>query len=116
MRVAGTLFDPALSAGGAEPQPVNVSAAYVMNAYDNFVRANATSAAFAVTLPPITQVPLGTIVVVKKTEASANAVTVTASTLGGADLIDGATTSVIAGGSRGVLRLRASAALTWDIW
>ena len=56
------------------------------------VLADATGGAFAVTLPPAAELP-GWPFRVKKVDASANAVTVTAS---GTDLIDGAATYALA--------------------
>lgn len=63
------------------------TAAYTLTASDYFIEADATSAAFAVTLPAATVA--GQHFVVKKTDASANAVTLTRA---GTDTIDGANT------------------------
>ena len=112
-RTAGTLFDSTLVGGGLESAPVNVTAAYVMASTDNWVRCT-QSAAYAVTLPSVASVPLGTVVVVSKVDTSAFAVTLTGA---GSDLINGSATNaaLLASGSRAVARLRAAAANTWDV-
>lgn len=64
-----------------------VTAAYTLVATDKTILANATTGAFAVTLPAASSVVSGRPYTVKKIDSSANAVTLTAS---GADKIDGA--------------------------
>jgi len=59
---------------------------------DFLILADATAGAVTVTLPPVAS-SLGALIVVKKTDASANAVTVDGS---GAETIDGATTQALA--------------------
>lgn len=71
--------------------PRNVNAAYLAVPADGLIRADATAGAFIVTLPPAAQVP-GKRYIVKKVDATANAVTVDAN---GAELIDGALTQVL---------------------
>jgi len=66
----------------------SVTTAYAALLTDGLVLADATSAAFAVTLLSV-GAGAGQILTVKKTDASANAVTITAS---GSNLIDGAST------------------------
>lgn len=63
--------------------------AYTLTAEDNTILADATSAAFAVTLPPASNVPPGWVCRIKKIDSSANAVTVTAQ---GTNKIDGSGT------------------------
>lgn len=71
---------------------VTVTAAYTALGTDYVIRADATGAAFTVTLPPAADVKKRTYQV-KKVDVSANAVTVDAS---GAELIDGAATFSLA--------------------
>jgi len=72
------------------------TAAYTVVVADDgkLVDADATTAAFTVTLPTVASAGDGFITIVKKTDSSANAVTVDAA---GAELIDGATTKVLSG-------------------
>ncbi|WP_143206208.1 hypothetical protein [Singulisphaera sp. GP187] len=67
--------------------------AYTLTTSDSTILGNATGGAFAVTLPAANAVPAGRLFTVKKTDASANAVTLTRA---GADLIDGAATYALA--------------------
>lgn len=69
-----------------------LTAAYTLVRTDGTAIADASGGAFAVTLPLAAEVP-GQTYRVKKTDASANAVTVTRA---GTDLIDGAATYVLA--------------------
>ena len=71
------------------------TAAYTVLVADDgkLVDADATTAAFTVTLPTVASAGDGFIIAIKKTDSSANAVTVDAA---GAELIDGATTKVLA--------------------
>ena len=112
-RTAGTLFDPTMVGGGLESAPVNVTAAYTMAPSDNWVRCT-QAAAYAVTLPSVASVPLGTTIVVSKVDTSAFAVTLTGA---GSDLINGSATNatLLAASSRATARLRAAAANTWDV-
>jgi hypothetical protein len=71
------------------------TAAFTANAATVYV-CDATAAAFAATLPPVTAAMVGSVFFFKKIDASANAVTVTADATGTADLIDGAATAVLA--------------------
>lgn len=63
----------------------SITAAHTVKATDGVIRADATSAAFTVTLPPVTW-QNGRVVTIVKTDASANAVTVDAD---GAEIING---------------------------
>lgn len=69
-----------------------VSAAYTMNLNDSLILCNASSAAFTVTLKPAAEAKCK-LVIVKKTDASANAITVDGD---GSETIDGATTDSLA--------------------
>lgn len=70
-----------------------VSSAYTLTTgNDHTLDCNAAGSAFAVTLPAANSVPAGWTYVVKKTDSSANAVTLTAA---GTDKIDGAATSAL---------------------
>ena len=60
---------------------------------DHTILADATSAAFTVTLPAVAAIPTGRIYNIKKLDSTGNNVTVDANA---AELIDGATTAVIA--------------------
>ena len=68
-----------------------VTAAYTVEWDRYYVKADATSGAFAVTLP-IALEQAGRVILIKKIDVSVNAVTVTRS---GSDTIDGATTYVL---------------------
>lgn len=115
-RTKNTLFDSAMIGGGIDDPAVNVTAAYTVPSYADYVRCTATGA-YTVTLPPVSSVPLGTVITLVKADASANLITVAASTVNGTDLINGAATNTtgLPSGSYGVLRLRAGAPLAWDI-
>ncbi len=80
--VAGTSFD---NVSGFDPI-ATVSAAYTMSATDQVVLANAATAAFTVTIPTAVGIA-GTKISIKKTDSTANSVTITAPTSGGT--IDG---------------------------
>lgn len=112
MRTDGTLFDSALSAGnnGSLTSQVTVTAAYTMTGDEQLIRVDCTGGAVTVTLP-LAAGRTGYEYVFKKIETSANAVTLARA---GTDTIDGATSATIAGGSRGVTRLRSNGT-TWDI-
>lgn len=69
-----------------------VTAAYTAQAHDYTIRADATAAAFSVTLPPAALLS-GKVLTIKKVDASANAVTVDGN---GAEEIDGAATFSLA--------------------
>lgn len=71
---------------------VTVTAAYTIPTVMFYVRADATSSAFAVTLPPARNMQ-GRRILVKKIDASGNAVTVTAA---GSDTIEGSATAALA--------------------
>lgn len=73
-------------------QTNGVAAATTLTSVNGVVRADATAGAFAVTLPAASAVA-GQTFWIKKVDASANAVTVTAA---GTDLIDGAATYPLA--------------------
>lgn len=90
---------------------VNADSAYTMTVYDRTVLADATDGAFAVTLPAANAVSPGTEVVVKKSDASANAVTITRA---GSDTIDGATTSALAA-QYNSKRLRSDGTSKWMV-
>jgi hypothetical protein len=70
----------------ADPSVVSVTAAYTATALDHTVLCDASGAALTVTLPPAAD-NKGKVLVVKKTDASANAVTVDGA---GAETIQGA--------------------------
>lgn len=65
-----------------------VSTAYTMNLNDSLILCDATSAAFTVTLKPAAEAKCK-LIVIKKTDASANAITIDGD---GAETIDGVTT------------------------
>lgn len=67
------------------------TAAYTITATDSIINCNSTSAAFAVTLPTAVGCP-GRVYTIKKTDASANAVTVDTTS---SQTIDGASTKVL---------------------
>lgn len=69
-----------------------VTAAYTIEATLFYIRGDATAGAFAVTLPPALNLQ-GRQILIKKVDASGNAVTVTAA---GGDTIEGAGTVVLA--------------------
>lgn len=75
--------------GGLSTAYAAKTAAYTLGANDSIVTADATAAAFAITLPAANSVASGRSYTIKKTDASANAVTLTAA---GTDTIDGAAT------------------------
>jgi hypothetical protein len=112
-RTTNTLFDVNLLGGGTETGPVNVSAAYVMQPQDNWVRCT-QSGAYAVTLPPTRSLPVGSIVTVGKVDTSAFAVTLTGA---GLDLINGSATNATAlpASNYAVARLRVAALNVWDL-
>jgi hypothetical protein len=68
-----------------------VTSAYTVSLNDAFVPVNATSGAITVTLPKVAECK-GKMIVIKKTDASANAVTVDGN---GSETIDGATTNAL---------------------
>lgn len=74
------------------PETTIASAAYTALETDSVILADATSAAFTVTLPTAVSVN-GKILIIKKTDASANAVTVDGA---GSETIDGSTTFTLA--------------------
>jgi hypothetical protein len=79
---------------GVQVPPFNViTAAYTATQQDRYIYADATSAAYAVTIPLAASVPAGFAIGVKKKDSSGNAVTVTAS---GSDTFDGAATIALA--------------------
>ena len=116
-RTKGTLFDPALYGGALDDAATNVTTTYLISKDLDYVRCTAAGGAYTVTLPPVSSVPLGTTITIVKADATANIITVAASTVNGTDLINGAATNTTAlpSGSYGVLRLRAGAPLAWDI-
>lgn len=78
-----------LQASGFAEGYATKTAAYTLTQNDGLVACDATSAAFAVTLPSAAATLAGRIFRVKKTDSSGNAVTLTRA---GSDTIDGATT------------------------
>lgn len=87
-----------------------ISAATTLNANDYTVIANATSAAFAVTLPSAGAIP-GRIYVVKKGDSSGNAVTVTATS---GDNIDGSATRALSV-ANAVVAIQSDGINTWHV-
>lgn len=73
------------------PETIPITADYTANVSDSFIPVNATSAAVTITLPAADQCQ-GKRITVKKTDVSANTVTVDGN---GAETIDDATTQVI---------------------
>jgi len=71
---------------------VNVTSTYTVNSSAHYVRANATSGAFTVTLPSAS-LNIGRKIIIKKIDASANAVTVG---IMGSDTIEGSTSVSLA--------------------
>lgn len=98
-------------AGGSRLTTVSKTGNFTV-IFEDVVRVDATAGAVAITLPTITMKDIGQMVWVKKVDASANAVTVTR---GGADLIDGAATAVLAGQYDAVI-LVVTAAAEWSIF
>lgn len=74
------------------PRTKTVDAAYVAKLSDSFLKCDASSAAFSVTLPPATG-NIGARMIVKRINSGANAVTVEAD---GTETIDGSATQSLA--------------------
>lgn len=83
---------------------------YTATRLDRTVRCTATGGAMTVNLPAAGLV-IGMTLTVKKTETSANAVTVDGN---GAETIDGSATFVLAGGARGSVMIQSNGT-SWDI-
>lgn len=81
-----------LKAGGFAEGYARKTADYTLTQYDGLVAGDATTAAFAVTLPSAAATLPGRIFRFKKVDSSINAITITRA---GADTIDGATTYVL---------------------
>lgn len=79
---------------------------------DHTILVNASGGAVIPTLPAANSVPAGKTYIIKKIDASANAVTITAA---GADLIDGAATKAITT-QYTVLRIESDGVSNWWIW
>jgi hypothetical protein len=77
-------------AGGLSVKVATKTSAYTMTGSDYMVLANAASSAFTITLPPASNA--GQMVVIIKTDSSANTVTVSGA---GTDTIQGATTQAL---------------------
>ena len=97
--------------GGGLVLPINrVTASYTANAFDSTILADATSANLTVTLPPISGSE-GKLFTVKRTDTTANTVTIMPS---GSDTIDGAVSLAV--GTLQSVTLQASRAVTrWNI-
>ena len=89
---AGTIVNPGLTEiGGAVATKVFADSPYTVTAADFTLLVNCTNGAVTITLPAASN-NSGRIVTIKKTDATANAVTVART---GADTIDGATAQTI---------------------
>lgn len=82
-----------VSAAGFAPALVSKTSAYTLTTSDCVVLANATSAAFTLTLPSASSVPTGRQYLLKKVDSSANAVTIATTS---SQTIDGSTTASLA--------------------
>jgi hypothetical protein len=90
---------------------VTKTAAYTLTALDQAVSANAASGAFTLTLPNVTTTaPDGTLFSVKKTDSSANVVTIATTS---SQLIDGALTFLLTTQNQSVALL--SNGTGWEI-
>lgn len=87
-RVADPTFGTWASLLEQDPSVASKTAAYTATALDHTILCDASGAAFTVTLPPAAQ-NKGKVLVVKKTDASVNAVTIAPN---GSDTIEGAAT------------------------
>lgn len=87
---------------------------YTLTVTDHFIRFSTGAVNRVATLPPVVAAMVGLVLIIKKVDAGAGIVTVTADTTGTPDLIDGAATFVLSVQYQSVT-LIAAAADTWEI-
>ena len=77
-----------------------------------YIKCDATAGAFALTIPLAANID-GRVLIIKKIDSTANAITVTRA---GSDLIDGATTKLLSSQYDSISIVSDDVADSWDIW